>query len=211
MSQNEKKEKQQNENAAPQEEQKHEGMEAQEEPVEAEAAKSPEELEARCKELEDEKDQLFARLQRSVADLQNYQKKAIKERQESITRAELNTIERFLLPMIDDLDRALLAAAEHGYKKDDALYAGVDMVRQHMFLQLKQMSIEPVEAEGKIFDPLYHEAIMEIPTDDKPENTVIHILSRGYTQHGKVIRPTRVAIAKPTKKDEKPQSETEQK
>jgi molecular chaperone GrpE len=217
MSSKEKNEKKQNEAEVPQETSPSAGMEAREELPEVEAEEkvtgTPEELATRCKELEEEKDQLFARLQRSVADLQNYQKKAIKERQESVARAELNAIERFLLPMIDDLDRAIQAANGSGYKKDDILYTGVDMVRQHTFMLLKQIGIEPLEdPTGKIFDPLYHEAIMEVPTNEKPEKTVMYILSRGYTQHGKTIRPTRVAVAKPIKKEqteEKPQNEPE--
>jgi molecular chaperone GrpE len=200
----------QNENLTPQDEPREEEMEIREE---VESLESPEELSALCKELQEEKDQLFNRLQRAIADLQNYQKKAVKERQESVHRTELNTIERFLLPMIDDLDRALKAAADQGFKTDDPLYAGVDMVRQHIFMMLKQLDIEPIEAEGKTFDPIYHEALMEVPTNDLPENTVVYAMSRGYTQKGKTFHPTRVAIAKPVKeeqKEEKPQNETEQ-
>jgi molecular chaperone GrpE len=219
MSHKEKNEKKHKEAEELQETPKSAGMEAREELPEVEAevpvTVSAEELSVRCKELEEEKDQLFARLQRSLADLQNYQKKSVKERQESVSRAELNTVERFLFPMIDDLDRAIQAAEQNGYKKDDVLYTGVDMVRQHTFMLLKQIGIEPLDdPTGKPFDPIYHEAIMEVPTDEKPEKTVMYILSRGYTQHGKTIRPTRVAVAKPIQKqqpEEKPQNEPESK
>lgn len=159
-------------------------------------------LEAKCKQLEEEKDQLFNRLQRSLADMQNYQKKAVKDRQEAVQYTELSTIERFVFPMLDDLDRALKAAAEQGLEKEDPLYKGVDMIRQNLFSQLKQAGIERIEAEGKNFDLLYHEAIMEMPTDQIPENTVVHVLNHGYTQNGKTIRAAKVVIAKPVKKSE---------
>jgi molecular chaperone GrpE len=175
------------------------------------AVQTPEQvLEAKCKQLEEEKDQLFNRLQRSLADMQNYQKKAVKDRQEAVQYTELSTIERYVFPVLDDLDRALKAAAEQGIKTDDPLYKGVDMIRQHIFGQLKQVGIERIEAEGKKFDLLCHEAIMELPTDQMPENTVVHVLNHGYTQHGKTIRAAKVVIAKPIKKEETQEATSEQ-
>jgi len=184
------------------EEKRQEEMSAPNEGAEkVEVREDPEALSARIKELQDEKDQLFARLQRALADLQNTQKRAIKDRQEAIQRTELLAIERFVFPVIDDLDRALKAASEHGYKSDDPLSHGVNVVLQHVFGLLKQLNIEPIDAEGKAFDPLYHEAIMELAAgSDVPENTVIQVLSRGYAQDGRTIRPVRVAIAKSEKK-----------
>jgi molecular chaperone GrpE len=161
-----------------------------------EVRESPEAQETKIKELQDEKDQLFSRLQRAVADLQNYQKRATKERQEAEQRMRLATIELFLLPLVDDLDRALKAATEHGYTKDDPLFHGVQIVLQHAFGALKQHGIEPIEAEGKPFDPLFHEAVMEMPAENIPENSVVQVVTRGYTQDGKTIRPARVVIAK---------------
>lgn len=167
------------------------------EPVEVH--EGPETPDARIKELQAEKDQLFARLQRAAADLQNYQKRAIRERQEAEQRTRLATIELFLFPLIDDLDRALKAAAEHGYKTDDPLFLGVQLMREHAFGSLKQHGIEPIEAEGQPFDPLYHEAVMELPDPTVPENHVVQVMNRGYTLDGKTIRPARVVISRPPK------------
>jgi molecular chaperone GrpE len=156
---------------------------------------SPESLENQIKELTDEKNQLFNKLQRTMADYQNYQKKSAKDRQEAVQRAELSAIERFLFPAVDDLDRALKAAVEHGLKQDDPFYKGVEMVREHLFGMLKQIGIEPIDAEGKIFDPMYHESLMQQPTGDVPEKTILQIISRGYTQNGRTIRPVRVVVS----------------
>jgi molecular chaperone GrpE (heat shock protein) len=112
---------------------------------------------------------------------------------------ETAAIERFVFPLIEDLDRALKSATDHGYSKDDPLVQGVNLVLQHSFGQLRQLNIESIEAEGKTFDPLYHEAMMELPTEGVAENTIVQIVSRGYTQDGKTIRPARVVIAKTPK------------
>ncbi|NLE28800.1 MAG: nucleotide exchange factor GrpE [Phycisphaerae bacterium] len=178
--------------------------------VQAESQVAEDDLAARCKQLEEEKEQLFSRLQRSVADLQNYQKKAARDRQEAIQYAELSVIERFVFTMLDDLDRALKAAEEHGLGTQDPLYKGIDMIRQNLLGQLKQAGIERIEAEGKKFDPLYHEAIMEMPTNDVEENTIVHVMNQGYTQNGKTIRATKAVVAKPIPKTETQDTTSEQ-
>jgi molecular chaperone GrpE len=167
----------------------------EESPVEA----GPDDLNKIVQDLQEERNQLFQKLQRSVADLQNYQKKAIRDRQESVQRAELGAIERFVFPLIEDLDRALKSATDHGYSKDDPLVQGVNLVLQHSFGQLRQLNIESIEAEGKTFDPMFHEAMMELPTEGVAENTIVQVVSRGYMQDGKTIRPARVVVAKTPK------------
>jgi molecular chaperone GrpE len=174
---------------------------------------APDDPAKKVQELQEERDQLFGRLQRSIADMQNYQKKAIKERQESVQRAELGAIERFIFPLIDDLDRALKSATDHGYPKDDPLVLGVNLVLQHAFGQLRQLNIEPIDVEGKTFDPLFHEAMMELPTEGVPENSIVQLVTRGYMQDGKTIRPARVVIAKamkpPVDQDQKVENDGE--
>ena len=166
----------------------------QEPPVKVQ--EKPEDPEKQLQELREEKDQLLARYQRSLADLQNYQKRAVKERQETVQRAELLTVERFVFPLIDDMDRALKAALDHGYKPDDPLVHGVNLVLQHAFGLLKQVGIEPIDAEGKPFDPRFHEAVAEVPAEDRPNNTVVQVLTRGFTHEGRTLRPARVVVAK---------------
>jgi len=112
------------------------------EPEPSEVPEAPEEL-TEIEKLQQEKDELFARLQRAQADLQNFRKRAAQERKDCIDQTQVNTIELFVLPLIDDLDRALQAAEEHGYRNDDPLFHGVDLVRQHAFKMLKHQNIEP--------------------------------------------------------------------
>ncbi len=147
--------------------------------------------------LQAERDELLDKLKRAVADYQNYKKRVAEEKKQLIDQTELNTIELFVFPLIDDIDRALQAAIDHGYDPNDPLYQGIELVRDHAFKLLKQHNIEPIDALGKEFDPLFHEAITEQPTDNVPEKTVIQVVNRGYTLNGKTIRPAKVIVAKP--------------
>jgi len=172
--------------------------------VEPELERDPDALLRRCEELTEQRAQLAGRHQRALADLQNYQKRVARERDELIQRTKVETIEQILFPVIDDLDRAIEAANTHGYNADDPLFAGLTMVHKRMFELLKQYGIEPIEAEGAPFDPLYHQAVMEQPSGDRPDGTVLQVLSRGYVADGKTIRPARVVVAKSTE-NEQPQ------
>ncbi len=172
-------------------------IDTQEQNVEEEISQTSQEVSIdEYKALERERDELISKLQRTMADFQNFRKRAAQERKETIDRTELNTIETYLFPIIDDLDRAIQAAIDHGYDENDPLLHGVDMVRQHAFKMLAQQNIEPIDALGKPFDPLVHEAIMEQPTDAVPEKTVLQVISRGYMQNGKTIRPAKVIVSK---------------
>ncbi len=146
--------------------------------------------------LADECDQWKDKCHRALADLQNYQRRAAKERQDHIHRTRLDTIERFIFPAIDDLDRAIQSANDHGYDTEDPIYAGMTLVRQHMLERLKQNGIEPIEAMGVEFDPLYHQAMVYQPTDEYGEGTVMQVATRGYTADGQTMRPASVIVAK---------------
>jgi len=176
----------------------------QPDPVELEidVDQDPEVLVCKLNELTEERDQLLGKYQRALADLQNYQKRAARERRDAVQKAEIDTIERFLFPVIDDLDRAIQAGSDHGYDNNDPLFAGLTMVHQRMLELLRQYGIEPIEAEGKPFDPLYHQATMDQPTDEHPEGHILQVISRGYTAAGKTIRPARVVVARKIKGEE---------
>lgn len=147
-------------------------------------------------ELKRQYEETFAKLQRLAADYQNYKKRVAEEKKKLVDQAELTTIETFVFPLIDDIDRALQAAVEHGYSRDDPLYQGLELVRDHAFKLLKQYGIEPIDAVGKEFDPLYHEAIAEQPASDLPPRTVLYMLNRGYLLNGRTIRPAKVVVSK---------------
>lgn len=174
--------------------------------AEAEAERGQEDqTRSKYEELQSQCDQLLDKYQRAAAELQNYQKRAARQRVELIQRTKVDTIEQFLFPVIDDLDRAIEAANNHGYDQDDPIFAGLTMVHQRMLEVLKQYAIEPMDPLGKPFDPLYHQAVMEQPSDVLSEGAILQVLSRGYTAEGKTIRPARVVVAK--KNDQSDQTE----
>ena len=155
-----------------------------------------EELRARVGELEGERDQLeserdehLATLQRVAADFDNYRKRAARERDELTDRANERLVKE-LLPILDDLERALVAAAEH---EEATLEEGVRLVHRSLAALLERHGITPISTDGK-FDPHVHEALLSQPSEAE-EGSVIDVVQKGYTIGDRVVRPARVVIA----------------
>jgi len=127
---------------------------------------------------------------RAKADLSNYQKRAEKDRLESLKYA-IADLARALLPAIDDLDRVIANAPE-----GDALLAGVKLTRDHFLKILEEFQIVSIPAEGQPFDPRLHEAVLEEPSEHT-ERTVLKEVGRGYRLNDRVLRPARVVVSKP--------------
>jgi len=132
---------------------------------------------------------------RAKAELLNYQRRAEKDRAESLRYANAGLV-KALLPVLDDLERVIVAAAEH--KSDpDALADGVRLTLENCLKILNSFGIEPIEALGKPFDPSRHEAMMQQPSDEYAEPTVLTEMVKGYRLHDRVLRPSRVIVSKP--------------
>ena len=127
---------------------------------------------------------------RAKADLSNYQKRAEKDRADSL-RYAVADLARALLPVIDDLDRVIANAPE-----DDKLLAGVKLTRDNFLKILEEFQIVPISSEGQPFDPRLHEAVLEQPSEHA-ERTVLKEVGRGYRLHDRVLRPARVVVSKP--------------
>jgi molecular chaperone GrpE len=152
----------------------------------AEATASP--FEDAQKLADDRLDQLM----RLKADFENFRKREIREKTQIVERASMHIVER-LLPVLDDLDRALLSATEHG--TDDGVVRGVELVRKQLHDVLKQEGLELVETNGA-FDPEHHEAVASVPSD-VAEPTVLEVVRPGYRLKGKTIRPALVQVSVP--------------
>lgn len=98
-----------------------------------------------------------------------------------------------LLPVIDNLERALDAAAKAGDR--GALAQGVGMVRQQLLDVLRRHGVTRMEADGQPFDANLHEAVMQQPSGDVPAQTVLQVLESGYLIHERVLRPARVIVS----------------
>jgi molecular chaperone GrpE len=138
--------------------------------------------------LEKLKDQ-HDRFLRAAADLENYKKRAAKEREE-VQKFGVEKLLKDLLPSVDGLDRALAAAPE-----GDPLTEGVKLVRASLEQALARHGAKGFSAMGKPFDPAQHEALMQVPTADQPPGTVVLEHARGWTLNDRLLRPAMVGVA----------------
>jgi molecular chaperone GrpE len=141
-----------------------------------------------------ERDQFLALLQRTQADFENYQKRNQRERDQE-RRYWHAALALDLLPVIDNLDRAMTAAKQAG--ESGPLVQGVGLVQNQLLDILKRHGITPIEALGKPFDPNLHQAIMQQPSADYPPGTVIQVLQQGFVIHDRVLRPAGVIVSAP--------------
>jgi molecular chaperone GrpE len=129
------------------------------------------------------------RLLRLAADFENYKKRAARERQEYVQLANERLIGE-LLPILDDLERALAAAEEH---QEAQLEEGVRLVHRSLAGLLARHGVTPIETDGK-FDPHVHEALLSQPSDAE-EGSVLDVVQKGYKLGERVVRPARVVVA----------------
>lgn len=142
--------------------------------------------------LRQERDQFLGMLQRTQADFENYQKRNQREREQE-RRYWYGPLGLDLLPVLDNLERALAAAKQAN--ETGPLVQGVNMVLAQFLDLLKRHGITPIEAQGQPFDPHLHQAVMQQPSAEVPPNTVTQVLERGFMLHDRVLRPAKVAVS----------------
>jgi molecular chaperone GrpE len=130
------------------------------------------------------------RLLRLAADFENYKKRAARERAEYVARANERLLKE-LLPVLDDLERALNSAEEH---EEAQLEEGVRLVHRSLASLLQRNGVEEISTEGK-FDPHVHEALLAQPAEDREHGDVLDVIQKGYKLGDLVVRPARVIIA----------------
>ena len=151
------------------------------------------ELEA--KELEAK--QHYERFLRQAAELDNFKKRAAKEKEESLRYGNENLI-RELLPILDNLERALAYAEGRGDGRP--LLEGVEMTLRNFRDVLGKHGVRQITAKGELFDPQKHEAIAQVETEELPPNRVVEEHHKGYFLLDRLLRPALVSTAKPPKK-----------
>jgi molecular chaperone GrpE len=152
---------------------------------------APEEEVDELEELRRERDELVDTLQRVKAEFDNYRKRAARDQEGMAARAGERLVKE-LLPVLDDLERALEAAHAHEEAK---LEEGVKLVHRQLEQILEHEGLAPVETDGK-FDPHVHEALLTQPSA-ADEGDVIEVLQKGYRLGDRVLRPARVVVAGP--------------
>jgi molecular chaperone GrpE len=147
------------------------------------------ELEQRLEALERERDEYLNDLKRVAADFDNYRKRAARDQETLAARAHERLVKE-LLPVLDDLERALEAAAEHEEAK---LEEGVRLVHRELLDALTRVGLVEIDANGR-FDPHVHEALLSQPSEAE-EGSVLDVLQKGYRLGDRVLRPARVVVA----------------
>ena len=159
-----------------------------EEPRIDEEAAAPEEPDA-LTSVTKERDEYLDTLQRLKAEFDNYRKRVARDQQELAARAHERLV-RELVPVLDDLERALEAATQHEEAK---LEEGVRLVHRALADALGREGLAEIETDGK-FDPHTQEALLSQPSEAE-EGTVIQVLQKGYMLGDRVLRPARVIIS----------------
>lgn len=173
------------------------------EEVEAEEAKTltdeveqtKKEISKMEKELEQarqEASEYLDSLQRLKAEFDNFRKRMLKEQSEFLKLAAQQVILQ-LLPVVDNFERALAHKIEPD--KINEYLAGWQLVYNQLLDVLHKEGLKEIEAAHVVFDPLKHEAVMQVQTDELPEGHVVEVLEKGYELKGRVIRPAKVKVA----------------
>jgi molecular chaperone GrpE len=153
-------------------------------------------LEEQVATLEAERDEHLNDLKRVAAEFENYRKGVLRDQESLVARAHERLVKE-LLPVLDDLERALAAAEQHEEAK---LEEGVRLVQRELADALEREGLAEIETNG-VFDPHVHEALLSQPSDAE-EGSVIEVVQKGYRLGDRVLRPARVVVAAPQPEDD---------
>ncbi len=140
-------------------------------------------------------DEHWDRLLRTAAELENYRKRAARERQDAVRYANEALIQK-LIPVLDAFEMAQNAAQNTAAESLESLHAGIAMIQQQLKNVLAEAGLEEVDATGKVFDPTVHEAVSQQESADVPEGNVLQQLRKGYKLRERLLRPASVVVAK---------------
>ena len=146
---------------------------------------------AELEEATRQRDAHYERLLRVTAEFDNYRKRTERERRELIDQAAGDLLGD-LLPVVDDLERALAADTQDG----DAYRRGVEIIHKQLLDVMARRGVAPIEAVGADFDPTLHQAVAHEPGDGRRDGEVVEELRRGYTLRQRLLRPSMVKVAK---------------
>jgi molecular chaperone GrpE len=147
------------------------------------------ELEERLALLERERDEYLSDLKRVAAEFDNFRKRAARDHESLVSRAHERLVKE-LLPVLDDLERALVAAEEHEEAK---LEEGVRLVHRELSSALAKEGLVEIETDGA-FDPHVHEALLTQPSE-QDDGAILEVIQKGYRLGDRVLRPARVVIS----------------
>ena len=143
------------------------------------------------KAFKDKISSLEDKVKRQMAEFDNFRKRTTKEKEQMFSMGERSVIEK-MLPVVDNFERGLAAVPEA--EKGGALANGMEMIYKQMMKQLEDLGVKPIEAVGKEFDPNFHNAVMQVESDELESGVVAQEFQKGYTYHDTVIRHSMVGV-----------------
>ena len=167
--------------------------------AESEAEETAEEPEPQApagskeKAFQDKVAALEDKVKRQMAEFDNFRKRTAKEKEQMFSMGEKNVIEK-MLPVVDNFERGLAAVPEN--EKDSAIVSGMEMVYKQLMKQLEDLGVKPIEAVGKEFDPNFHNAVMQLESDEFETGIVAQEFQKGYTYHDMVVRHSMVGVVR---------------
>ena len=144
-------------------------------------------------ELERQRDEYYDLLLRKQAEFDNYRKRVDRERQ-MVSEAAASSIIEELLPLMDDLERALKTEAVGDAA--EAYRRGVELIHRQLGEVLRKRGVRPIDALGADFDPYYHQAVSHDPAEGRRDGEIIEEFRRGYMLGDRLLRPSMVKVAK---------------
>lgn len=155
---------------------------------------TPEQVE-QWKEQAEKAQEHWERLVRVSADFDNFKKRAARERQEAIRFANEGLLEK-IIPVLDNMEMALAAATNVPTDSSEGLRTGVEMIYNQLKGVLAEAGMEEIDAEGKPFDPTWHEAVAQQESEHVAEGNVLQQIRKGFKLRERLIRPASVVVAK---------------
>ena len=127
-----------------------------------------------------------------MAEFENFRKRTEKEKSTMFEMGAKSVIEK-ILPVVDNFERGLSAIPEE--EKDSAFAEGMNMIYKQLMTELENLGVKPIEALGKEFDPQFHNAVMQVESDEYPEGVIAQELQKGYLYRESVVRHSMVAVS----------------
>jgi len=162
-------------------------------------------LEEKLDEVKQEAAQSYERFLRTAAEFENYKKRTTRE-MDALRKYANEALLKDLLSAVDNLERAIHSSND-SESIESSVFEGIDMTLKELLKILEKYQVKPVEAEGKTFDPAFHQAFMTEENEEHPGNTVLREFQKGYTLHDRLLRPAMVVVSKTTSENSQDASE----
>jgi len=158
-----------------------------------------EDIMLKLQEKEKEAADNYDKYVRAIAELENYRKRAAREKADSIRYGNENLI-KDILPLVDSMDRALQHADNYGYS--DAFKKGLKLLQGQLQGCLEKYGVRQIECVNKAFDPHIHEAVLQVDSGAHEKDQVVEELEKGYLLHERLLRPAKVSVSKGAKTED---------